>query len=126
MTGWRCATIVGNAEAIALYWRLKSNIDSGLFEAVQLAGVAALQPEVDQEVADMNAVYERRRDLVCAALTEAGVNVTPPKGRSTSGRRSRPGSSPRRLLRVRARADRRGDLAGGAMERAARATSGSP
>ncbi len=80
MTGWRCAAIVGNAEAIALYWRLKSNIDSGLFEAVQLAGVAALQPEVDQEVADMNAVYERRRDLVCAALTEAGVNVTPPKG----------------------------------------------
>ncbi len=44
MTGWRCAAIVGNAEAIAQYWRLKSNIDSGLFEAVQLAGVAALAP----------------------------------------------------------------------------------
>ncbi len=42
MTGWRCAAIVGNAEAIEHYWRLKSNIDSGLFEAVQLAGVAAL------------------------------------------------------------------------------------
>ena len=36
MTGWRCAAIVGNADAIAHYWRLKSNIDSGLFEAVQL------------------------------------------------------------------------------------------
>jgi LL-diaminopimelate aminotransferase len=80
MTGWRCAAIVGNAEAIGHYWRLKSNIDSGLFEAVQLAGVAALAPEVDAEVAAMNAVYQRRRDLVCDALAQAGVDVTPPKG----------------------------------------------
>ncbi|MGH2868835.1 MAG: LL-diaminopimelate aminotransferase [Solirubrobacteraceae bacterium] len=80
MTGWRCAAIVGNAEAIAEYWRLKSNIDSGLFEAVQLAAVAALAPEMDGEVRAMNAVYQRRRDLVCEALAAAGVNVTPPKG----------------------------------------------
>jgi LL-diaminopimelate aminotransferase len=80
MTGWRCAAIVGNAEAIAQYWRLKSNIDSGLFEAVQLAGVAALAPELDQEVRAMCAIYERRRDLVCEALRQAGVEVTPPKG----------------------------------------------
>ena len=80
MTGWRCAAIVGNAEAIEHYWRLKSNIDSGLFEAVQLAGVAALAPEVDADVKAMNAVYERRRDLVCEALAQAGVDVTPPKG----------------------------------------------
>jgi LL-diaminopimelate aminotransferase len=80
MTGWRCAAIVGNAEAIEHYWRLKSNIDSGLFEAVQLAGVAALAPEVDAEVKAMNAVYQRRRDLVCDALAQAGVDVTPPKG----------------------------------------------
>jgi LL-diaminopimelate aminotransferase len=80
MTGWRCAAIVGNAEAIAHYWRLKSNIDSGLFEAVQLAGVAALQPGLNGDVAAMNAVYQRRRDLVCSALAEAGVNVTRPKG----------------------------------------------
>jgi LL-diaminopimelate aminotransferase len=80
MTGWRCAAIVGNADAIAHYWRLKSNIDSGLFEAVQLAGVAALQPGLDADVAAMNAIYQRRRDLVCAALAEAGVQVTPPKG----------------------------------------------
>ncbi len=79
MTGWRCAAIVGNAEAIALYWRLKSNIDSGLFEAVQLAGAAALGPELDPYVAQMNAVYQRRRDLVCDALHHAGVQVTPPK-----------------------------------------------
>src|SRR5207245_4491844 len=76
MTGWRCAAIVGNAEAIAHYWRLKSNVDSGLFEAVQLAGVAALAPEVDDEVRKMNAVYQRRRDLVCEALAKAGVEVT--------------------------------------------------
>ena len=80
MTGWRCAAIVGNAEAIAQYWRLKSNVDSGLFEAVQLAGAAALAPEVDDEVRAMNAVYARRRDLVCDALARSGVEVTRPKG----------------------------------------------
>ncbi|HKG03640.1 MAG TPA: LL-diaminopimelate aminotransferase [Conexibacter sp.] len=80
MTGWRCAFIAGNADAIAQYWRLKSNVDSGLFEAVQLAGVAALDPAVDAEVAAMNEVYKRRRDLVCDALRAAGVDVTPPKG----------------------------------------------
>ena len=80
MTGWRCAAIVGNSEAIAQYWRLKSNIDSGLFEVVQLAGAAALAPEVDEEVRAMNVVYERRRDLVCEALAQSGVKVTPPKG----------------------------------------------
>jgi LL-diaminopimelate aminotransferase len=80
MTGWRCAFIAGNAEAIAQYWRLKSNVDSGLFEAVQLAGVAALDPAVDAEVSAMNTVYKRRRDLVCDALRAAGVDVTPPKG----------------------------------------------
>ncbi len=80
MTGWRCAAIVGNADAIALFWQLKSNVDSGPFDAVQLAGTAALAPEVDADVAAMNAVYQRRRDLVCAALAAAGVDVTPPKG----------------------------------------------
>jgi LL-diaminopimelate aminotransferase len=80
MTGWRCAAIVGNAEAIEHYWRLKSNVDSGLFEAVQLAGAAALAPELDRAVEAMNAVYARRRDLVCEALGQAGVEVTPPKG----------------------------------------------
>jgi LL-diaminopimelate aminotransferase len=80
MTGWRCAAIVGNAEAIEHYWHLKSNIDSGNFEAVQLAGAAALAPEVDADKHRMNAVYQRRRDLVCDALAEAGVEVTPPKG----------------------------------------------
>jgi LL-diaminopimelate aminotransferase len=80
MTGWRCAAIVGNADAIELYWRLKSNVDSGNFDAVQLAGAAALAPEVDPYVREMNEIYRRRRDLVCDALVQAGVGVTPPKG----------------------------------------------
>jgi LL-diaminopimelate aminotransferase len=80
MTGWRCAAIVGNAEAIAHYWRLKSNIDSGLFEAVQLAGARALGPDLDVHVRGMNAVYSHRRDLVCDALAQAGVEVTRPRG----------------------------------------------
>jgi LL-diaminopimelate aminotransferase len=80
MTGWRCAAIVGNSEAIEAYWHLKSNIDSGNFEAVQLAGATALEPEVDADKHRMNALYQRRRDLVCDALVQAGVEVTPPKG----------------------------------------------
>jgi LL-diaminopimelate aminotransferase len=80
MTGWRCAAIVGNADAIAQYWRLKSNIDSGLFEAVQLAGATALGPDLDEHIRSMNALYSRRRDLVCDALAEAGVEVQPPRG----------------------------------------------
>ena len=80
MTGWRCAAIVGNAEAIAAYWKLKTNIDSGLFEAVQLAGIAALSPDADGDVKEMNALYRRRRDLVVDALQKIGVDVTPPKG----------------------------------------------
>ena len=80
MTGWRCAAIVGNAEAIETYWRLKSNIDSGLFEAVQLAGAAALAPERDADVRAMNELYARRRDLVCDALAQAGVEVARPRG----------------------------------------------
>jgi LL-diaminopimelate aminotransferase len=80
MTGWRCAAVIGNAEAIETYWRLKTNIDSGLFEAVQLAGVAALSPDADAEVASMNELYRRRRDLVCGALERIGVHIAPPKG----------------------------------------------
>jgi len=79
MTGWRCAAILGNADAIATYWRLKTNIDSGLFEAVQLAGAAALEgPPGPLE--EMGEIYTRRRDLVVDALREIGVEVEAPKG----------------------------------------------
>ncbi len=80
MTGWRCAAVLGNAEAIETFWRLKTNVDSGLFEAVQLAGVAALSPDGDGELASMCELYRQRRDLVCEALAHAGVTVKPPKG----------------------------------------------
>jgi LL-diaminopimelate aminotransferase len=79
MTGWRCAAILGNADAIQTYWRLKTNVDSGLFEAVQLAGAAALDAPADS-IEEMNAVYARRRDLVVSALRDIGVNVASPKG----------------------------------------------
>jgi len=79
MTGWRCAAIVGNAEAIEHYWRLKTNIDSGLFEAVQLAGIAALSPDADGDKREMNALYTRRRDLVVEALRDIGVDVKAPR-----------------------------------------------
>src|SRR3954452_17631113 len=79
MTGWRTAAIVGNAEAVEQYWRLKTNIDSGMFEAVQLAAVAALSPEGDAAAREMSGIYQRRRDLVVAALREIGVDVEAPK-----------------------------------------------
>jgi LL-diaminopimelate aminotransferase len=79
MTGWRCAAILGNADAISTYWRLKTNIDSGNFEAVQLAGAAALDGP-REPLEEMNTIYARRRDLVVDALSAIGVDVTPPKG----------------------------------------------
>src|SRR6266540_2917161 len=79
MTGWRCAAILGNPDAIATYWRLKTNVDSGMFEALQLAGAAALAGPRGP-IEEMNAIYARRRDLVVGALREIGVKVEPPKG----------------------------------------------
>jgi LL-diaminopimelate aminotransferase len=79
MTGWRCAAILGNADAIRAYWRLKTNVDSGLFEAIQLAGAEALNgPRGPLE--RMNETYARRRDLVVETLRDIGVDVAPPKG----------------------------------------------
>ena len=77
MTGWRTAAIVGNQAAVEAYWKLKTNIDSGMFEAVQLATVEALDAGPPREMVE---IYQRRRDLVCDALAEIGVDVTPPKG----------------------------------------------
>jgi LL-diaminopimelate aminotransferase len=79
MTGWRTAAIVGNADAVEAYWKLKTNVDSGMFEAVQLAEAAALDRAGDAS-REMSAVYERRRDLVCGALQAIGVEVAPPRG----------------------------------------------
>jgi LL-diaminopimelate aminotransferase len=77
MTGWRTAALVGNAEAVAAYWQLKTNIDSGMFEALQLAAAEALDEGPPPE---MSALYQRRRDLVCDALRAIGVEMAVPKG----------------------------------------------
>lgn len=79
MTGWRCAAILGHAGAIQSYWRLKTNVDSGLFEAIQIAGATAISGP-PEPLAEMNSIYQRRRDLVVSALGAIGVDVTPPKG----------------------------------------------
>jgi len=78
MTGWRIGFAVGNPEAIQALGKVKSNIDSGAFEAVQAAGIEALTG--DQScVAEMCDIYQRRRDLMVSALNRMGLSVTPPK-----------------------------------------------
>lgn len=79
MTGWRVGAILGNAEAIKTYWRLKTNVDSGLYEAVQLAAAAALNGPTEP-LEEMNRIYARRRDLVVDTLRTIGVDVASPKG----------------------------------------------
>src|SRR5436189_3720581 len=74
MTGWRTAAIVGNPLAVESYWKLKTNIDSGMFEAVQLAAIAALEEAADFP-RDMSVKYERRRNQVVAARRATGVDV---------------------------------------------------
>src|SRR3954465_8176826 len=79
MTGWRTAAIVGNADAVDAYRTLKTNIDSGMFDAVQMAAMAAFEQAADFP-REMSLKYERRRDNVVAALREIGVEVSPPRG----------------------------------------------
>jgi LL-diaminopimelate aminotransferase len=79
MTGWRVGAAVGNAEMIAALTKLKTNIDSGVFDAVQLAAARALTGPQDH-VREMCAVYGRRRDLTVAALHAVGIDVPPPRG----------------------------------------------
>ncbi len=79
MTGWRSGAVVGNADIVSAYWQLKTNIDSGMFEAVQEASVAAL--DSDQEsVREMCEIYRRRRDVLVDALRAIGLELTAPKG----------------------------------------------
>jgi LL-diaminopimelate aminotransferase len=112
MTGWRCGAVVGNAQAIETYWRLKTNIDSGMFDAVQLAGVAALSPDADVEVAAMSELYVRRRDLVCNALKGIGVDVKPPRSTIYVGAGPRGVCELGGVLRARVGVRRRGAVAG--------------
>jgi LL-diaminopimelate aminotransferase len=78
MTGWRIGFAVGNREAIDGLGAIKSNIDSGVFQAVQMAGVAAMRG--DQTcVEHMVQVYSRRRDLMIKGLQDVGFEVETPK-----------------------------------------------
>ncbi len=79
MTGWRVGAAVGNAAMIEALWKLKTNIDSGMFDAIQLASVQALAGS-QGSVAEMCEIYRRRRDTVIAALAAVGIQVPPPKG----------------------------------------------
>ncbi|MCE5191452.1 MAG: LL-diaminopimelate aminotransferase [Actinomycetia bacterium] len=78
MTGWRVAFAVGNPEAIKAFATVKSNIDSGVFTAVQDAAIEALTGPQDSIVA-LNALYQRRRDLVMEALDTIGLEAATPK-----------------------------------------------
>ena len=78
MTGWRLGWVCGNARIVEGLARVKSNIDSGVFQSVQLAGIAALRlpSEVLQKA---NRISQERRDLLCAGLQKLGWRVRPPK-----------------------------------------------
>jgi LL-diaminopimelate aminotransferase len=78
MTGWRCALMAGNAEVVDRYRHLKTNLDSGMFEALQRVAAMALT-ELRDFPREMSAVYERRRDLVVDALRAIGLDPTPPR-----------------------------------------------
>ncbi|HEV3473350.1 MAG TPA: LL-diaminopimelate aminotransferase [Actinomycetota bacterium] len=79
MTGWRIGWVAGSAIAIEALKRLKTNIDSGIFDAVQRAGIAALDGPQDG-LAETIATYSRRRDLLCDGLKDLGIVVEPPRG----------------------------------------------
>ncbi|MFA7250425.1 MAG: LL-diaminopimelate aminotransferase [Dehalococcoidia bacterium] len=78
MTGWRVGMAVGNATVINALTRVKTNLDSGIPQAIQEMAIAALDdPRDTMEV--HNAIYQRRRDRAVAVLRELGLRVDPPK-----------------------------------------------
>jgi LL-diaminopimelate aminotransferase len=78
MTGWRIGFAVGREEIIQALGQIKSNIDSGAFQAVQVAGIAALEDNQDC-VDNMNKVYTERRDILVDGLVELGLSVEKPR-----------------------------------------------
>jgi LL-diaminopimelate aminotransferase len=78
MTGWRIGMVVGNAKAIAALRTLKSNLDSGIPQAIQCMAIEALNGP-QNAIGEHNAVYQRRRDLICETLTRIGLQVHVPK-----------------------------------------------
>ena len=78
MTGWRLGMAVGNADVLAGLGRVKTNVDSGVFDAVQHAGIAALSGPQDC-IGEACAVYKERRDLLVSGLSSLGYQVSAPK-----------------------------------------------
>ncbi len=78
MTGWRLGMVVGNAEMIDRLMIVKSNLDSGIPQAIQRMGIEAMNRPLDS-VDERNAVYQRRRDKIVKVLRDIGLNVTTPK-----------------------------------------------
>ena len=78
MTGWRIGMAVGNEQLINALMRMKSNLDSGISQAIQRMAVAAFNGPQDC-IAQNNAIYQRRRDQVVEALNKIGLKCHPPK-----------------------------------------------
>lgn len=78
MTGWRLGFAVGNEDIISFLAKVKSNVDSGVFTAVQRAGIAALK-HGDVHIEANNKIYQERRDIVVSNLTAMGWKVRKPK-----------------------------------------------
>lgn len=78
MTGFRIGWVCGNSEIISGIAKVKSNIDSGVFSAIQVAGVEALNGP-QEHLQKMCAIYQERRDILCDGLSSLGWKVTRPK-----------------------------------------------
>jgi alanine-synthesizing transaminase len=79
MAGWRMGFCLGNPKMIGALARIKSYLDYGIFQPVQVAGVIALR-DCEDETKKICAVYKNRRDVLCGGLKRAGWPVEPPKG----------------------------------------------
>lgn len=79
MAGWRVGFVVGNAEMVAALAKLKSYLDYGTFQPIQIASIIALN-ECDDYPAEVSAVYEERRDALVDGLNRAGWKVDRPQG----------------------------------------------
>ena len=78
MTGWRIGFAAGNQKAVAGLGKIKTNIDSGAFQAVQVAGIKALD-NYELGLEDRKKVYQDRINLFCKGLDEAGIRYHNPK-----------------------------------------------
>jgi len=78
MTGWRIGMVVGNSKIVNALFRFKSNLDSGIPQAIQRAAIEALTGPQDY-VQQRNAVYQKRRDILVESLNDIGLAVSPPK-----------------------------------------------